>query len=199
VTTTVQPGRVEDLVKLIWQVDDEGRATSVLPESGDIALAWQNIVNDGGTFSAEVISDNVTESTDAFGQSAIANGGGAWRRVYDVRRGIAGQPSSEGVNEGYVSISVAVVRRTGDTTAVRRAGAAGIPPGSAAIEVGGAPVGSYAVVWDSADGKMNAHVDSVNNSVVVRCEVQTSTRSAVSLCGASNAYILERLGDSFID
>jgi hypothetical protein len=198
VSTTIQTGRVEDLVKVLWQVDTAGNAVSVLPESGDIGLAWQNVTNDGGSFKANIVRDQVAESTDAFGQSAIANGGGAWKRMYEVRRAIAGQESGEGVSAGYVTISVAVIRRTGDVTAVRRAGEAGIPPGSAAIAVSGAPVGSYAVAWNSTDGYSNAYVDSVNNAVVVRCEVRSESREAVSVCGAVNAYVLERLGDSYI-
>ena len=198
VTTTIQTGRVEDLVKVLWQVDTAGNAVSVLPESGDIGDAWQNVTNDGGTFKATIVRDKVAESTDAFGQSAIANGGGAWNRVYEVRRAIAGQESSEGVSAGYLTISVAVIRRNGDAAAVRRAGEAGIPPGSAAIAVSGAPVGSYSVTWNSTDGYSNAHVDSVNNAVVVRCEVRSELREVVSVCGAVNAYVLERLGDSYI-
>jgi hypothetical protein len=200
-TTTIQPGRVEDLVRVLWQVDEGGNAVSVLPESGDVGAAWQNATDDGSTFTADVVADDVTDSSDAFGQSAVANGGGAWKRVYEISRTIAGQSSADqGVVEGYLSISVAVVRRGADTAAVRRASEAGVPPGSSRVEVGGAPVGSYAYLWSSSNtfGE-HAYLDSVNNSVIVRCEVQSLKRDSVSVCAAANAYILERLGDSYID
>lgn len=193
-STTIQPGRVEDLVKILWQVDANGNAVSVLPESGDLALAWQTVANDGGVFEGSVVRDQAAESTDAFGQSAIANGGGAWERVYKFSRKV----DQTSLEDGYIMLSVAVIRQSGDASAVRRAGDASVPPGSAAIEVGGAPVGTYSVAWSTTDGRENAYVASVNNSIIVRCEISSPRRSTVSVCGAANAYIFERLGDSYI-